>query len=83
MLVTLGTWMKGDVTPTPPSPFLPPPASLGSSLGSETPEHERVAAAYALGRHASVGDPSAVGMLQSALSGDDDDASRKLARKES
>ena len=59
--------MKGDVTPTLPSLLLPPPASLGSSLGPETPEHERVAAAYALGRHASAGDPSAVAMLRSGL----------------
>ncbi len=69
------SWMKGDSVPPPTELQLAAPTTLEADLLGDL-EHKRVASAYSLGRHAAGGDASALDMLEAALCGDGDDASR-------
>ncbi len=69
------SWMKGDSVPPPTVNHLAAPPRLEADLLGDL-EHKRVASAYSLGRHAAGGDASALDMLEAALCGEGDDASR-------
>lgn len=69
------SWMKGELVPPPITNHLSPPTKLEADLFGDR-EYKRVASAYSLGRHAAGGDASALDILNAALCGEDDDASR-------
>lgn len=69
------SWMKGESVPPPTKNQLPAPSTLEADLLGDL-EYKRVASAYSLGRHAVGGDASALDVLEAALCGEGDDASR-------